>query len=252
MLSKNKIKYVNALKLAKNRKKYNHFIAEGDKICQEILKNSPALIHTLFCLPQWHKQHQSNLGPLSHKIVEITPAELKKISNLKTPNQVLIVANQPDYMLDKFVVQQNLILLLDQIQDPGNMGTILRIADWFGIPYVICSPNCVDIYNPKVVQAAMGAFLRVQVFVKDLPSFCQQYPDISIYGTVLDGANLFQSSLPSTAFIVIGNESRGISEGLQTCLTHRLTIPRYGGAESLNAAVATGIVCSFFNNRQTL
>ena len=234
------------LRLAKNRKKYKHFIAEGDKICQEILKNNPEAIHAIYCLPEWLDANYTDLQLLQSLITEITFQELKKISNLKTPNQVLLIVKQPTLVLDLSACTNNLTLLLDRIQDPGNMGTILRIADWFGIPRVICSPDCVDIYNPKVVQASMGAFLRVQTFIEDLPTFCKQFPKLPVYGAILNGANIHNTSLEPNAFIVIGNESRGISETLQNCLTHRIAIPCYGGAESLNAAVATGIICAFF------
>jgi TrmH family RNA methyltransferase len=141
-----------------------------------------------------------------------------------------------------------LTLLLDEIQDPGNLGTIMRIADWFGIPNVICSTNCADAYNPKTIQATMGAFLRVRTFRLNLTEFCRNFSALPVYGAVLGGENLFQTKLNKNALIVIGNEGKGISPDMIQQLTHRIEIPANGQAESLNAAIATGIICAAFRN----
>lgn len=245
MLSKAKIKYVNSLKHKKFRQKYNNFVAEGDKIAREILKHQMNAIEMVFATQQWVDNQDTMPLHLNSKINIVTSTELKKISSLQTPNQVLLIVQQ--LLMPELIVAEQLTLVLDRIQDPGNMGTILRIADWFGIRQVVCSAECVDVYNPKVVQASMGAFLRVKTYHRDVIALCEN-TTLPIYGAVLKGENLFQIKPPKAGLIVIGNESKGISGALQNQLTHRITIPSNGGAESLNAGVATGIICAAFRN----
>lgn len=255
MLSKAKVKYLNSLKSKKFRQKYNNFVAEGDKIAIEILKNAqnPNVafsieIEAIYALSDWIKNHQDLLQPFQAITTAVDNAALKKISNLQTPNQVLIVLKQFDFDLPTAQIQTNLTLLLDEIQDPGNLGTILRIADWFGIPNVVCSTNCADAYNPKTIQATMGAFLRVRTFRLNLTEFCRNFSQLPVYGAVLGGENLFQTKLNKNALIVIGNEGKGISPDMIQQLTHHIEIPANGQAESLNAAIATGIICAAFRN----
>lgn len=230
-------------------------MAEGDKIAIEILENklhtigeNQIEIEAIYALPEWIERNSTLIRSFRSITTEINPATLKKISNFQTPNQVLIVLNQFDFVLNKTQIESNLTLLLDEIQDPGNLGTILRIADWFGIPNVICSPNCADIYNPKTIQSSMGAFLRVHSFKQNLSEFCRTFNQLPVYGAVLGGENLFQSKLSKQALIVIGNEGRGISPIMLKNLTHQIEIPANGKAESLNAAIATGIICAAFQN----
>ncbi len=230
-------------------------MAEGDKIVCEILSTAQTDIgeslinlEAIYALPSWIEQNSVLLRPFQHLITEIDESTLKKISNFQTPNQVLIVLSQLDFQLDTERVKRDLTLLLDGIQDPGNLGTILRIADWFGIENVICSENTVDVYNPKTIQASMGAFLRIQTFRFDLIEFCRNFRGVPIYGAVLGGDNLFQSKISKQAFIVIGNEGNGISKEILEILTNRIEIPANGHAESLNAAIATGIICAAFRN----
>lgn len=255
MLSKAKIKYINSLKSKKFRQKYNNFMAEGDKIAKEIIALAKdghpknwLQIESIFALPQWISENQTILKPFEDHLTEVDLNELKKISNFQTPNQVLIVVKQFGYQLNSDIINSNLTLLLDEIQDPGNLGTILRIADWFGIPNVIGSLDCADFYNPKTIQASMGAVLRIKYFKRDLIPLIQEFSTVPAYGALLGGENLFQTKLSKTAFIVIGNEGKGISEVLQKELKYRIEIPSNGGAESLNAAVATGIICAAFRN----
>ncbi len=255
MLSKAKIKYINSLKSKKFRQKYNNFIAEGDKIVKEIIElainshqNDWLEIEAIYAIPQWIIDNDSILKPFQNLLTEVSFNELKKISNFQTPNQVLIVVKQFNYTLNSDVINSNLTLLLDEIQDPGNLGTILRIADWFGIPNVVGSMNCADFYNPKTIQASMGAVLRIKYYKRDLIPFINEYSAIPTYGALLGGENLFQTKLSKKAFIVIGNEGKGISEPVQKVLNHSIEIPSNGGAESLNAAVATGIICAAFRN----
>lgn len=250
MLSKNKLKYIQSLKLKKFRQKYNKFTVEGDKMAKEILQTNPTLIESVLATPSWLKMNESKIRLLVNKTITISDRELKQISNLQTPNQVLIIADQIDYQFSIDQLATELSLYLDEIQDPGNLGTILRIADWFGIPNVILSKACAELYNPKVIQSTMGAFLRVNCFQLDLDTILAKLNTIPVYGTVLDGDDVFKSQLTQHGIIVVGNESKGISTRIQEQLTHRIAIPagKNAGAESLNAAVATGIICALFKN----
>ncbi|MFT5833769.1 MAG: TrmH family RNA methyltransferase [Cognaticolwellia sp.] len=255
MLSKAKLKYLNSLKSKKFRQKYNNFVAEGDKIAVEILESAQSTIgesqisvEAIFALPQWLERNANLIRPFQNVTTEIDNATLKKISNFQTPNQVYIILKQIDFQLNKTIIENNLTLLLDGIQDPGNLGTILRIADWFGIKNVICSQTCVELYNPKTIQSSMGAFLRIPTFRYDLVEFCHGFDNLPIYGAVLGGKNLFQSDISKKALIVIGNEGNGISDEMLKKLTHHIEIPANGDAESLNAAIATGIICAAFRN----
>lgn len=247
MLSKNKIKYLNTLLAKKTRQKYKNFIAEGDKICTEILNSTTVVPLEIYATGAWMEKNETRLLTLKGICCEITESELKKISQLTTPNQVLIVASQPAFHLEPNEIDEELVLYLDGIQDPGNMGTILRNADWFGIRYVFCSDNCVDIFNPKVIQASMGAFLRVKTKEIDLKELISK--NIPVYGAVLGGKNIFTESLSEKGIIVIGSEGNGISAENLHLVNKPVMIPgATGGAESLNAAVATGIICALFKN----
>ncbi len=245
-LSKARIKYIRSLHHRKYRQKYNNFIVEGDKIVRELLLQSRVAVEGVYALPGWLS---SLPAPPACDHVQLNPADLRRISALSTPNQVLAVARIPEVTFDPGMLQADLALYLDGIQDPGNMGTILRIADWFGIPYVFCSHNCVDLYNPKVIQASMGAFLRVSCLEMELAELLEKAPALAVLGATMDGDDLFSVSLPRSALIVIGNEGRGLSQAVADRLDGRLTIPGGGGAESLNAAVATGIICAVYKNR---
>jgi TrmH family RNA methyltransferase len=246
MLSKSNIKYVNSLKAKKFRQKYHKFIAEGDKIVKEMLENPKISFEKIFCTEKWAAEQSHLLQNHHPKVCFVTDNELNKISSLQTSNQVLVISEQLNNLAEATKIQNSLSLVLETMQDPGNMGTILRIADWFGIEQVFCSKDCVDIYNSKVVQASMGAFLRVNIQYVDLVETFQSYPELPVYGAMLGGDNIFQTNLSKNGFIVIGNEGRGISDEIAASLTHQIEIPKYGGAESLNAAVATGIICSIF------
>lgn len=246
MLSKNTIKHIQSLRLKKFRQKYRIFVAEGVKMAVEILQNPEIEVAGLYALPEWMEKNRSLLPSDASLIHSINGKELERISSLKTPNKVLVTCKIPTYTPEIPVINNSLTLYLDGIQDPGNMGSILRIADWFGLPYVFCSAGCVDIYNAKVVQSSMGAFLRVKTIVQDIKELKTQFPDLPIFAAVLNGANVFTATLPSNGILVIGNEGNGISEPVQALANYPITIPkgRQGGAESLNAAVATGILCS--------
>jgi TrmH family RNA methyltransferase len=252
MLSKNKIKFLNSLKLKKFRDENQQFIAEGDKLVRDLLSGN-FQIHEIFAT---HKWLDNNTLPSNNIIVnEINEDELSKISQLSTPNQVLAVAKYQKKEINYFEIFNNLTLMLDEIKDPGNMGTIIRIADWFGISNIICSEDTVDTYNPKVVQSTMGSIARVNIYYTNLAELLKKTPENTpVYGTLLTGENIYEQNLSKNGIIIVGNESRGISDDLQQYITHKLLIPSYAQnadnkAESLNASVATAIICAEFKRK---
>ena len=247
MLSKNTIKYIRSLHQKKFRQKYNKFIVEGDKIAKEILISKTLKVEAIYSTFDWCKNNEYLLNENELPIQEVTTQELKKISTLKTPNQVLLIANIPNIVIDNQQLSRGFSIYLDAIQDPGNLGTILRIADWFGIEHVFLSDKCVELYNPKVIQATMGAFLRVKVIQDSLLELNKSFPELPIYAAVLNGKNIHDIQADK-GIIVIGNEARGIDFLKLPQQYEAITIPKgkNGQAESLNAAVACGIICSTF------
>lgn len=240
MLSKTQSKYIRSLSHQKYRNEYKVFVAEGAKIAAEWLQ-SPARIQKIVATQLWVDSNTTLLA--RHPEAELhvaTEQELLSASSLSTPNQVLLVVHSHTPSLP---VIQEWCIALDNIQDPGNMGTIIRIADWFGIGHIICGNGCVDVYNPKVVQAAMGGHLRVQLHETDLESFLS-HTQLPVLAATLDGENIYTTSKPTAGVLVIGNESKGISEEIAKYATQKIMIPRKGGAESLNAGVSTGILCA--------
>ena len=212
----------------------------------EIIQHQGLSIEGIFALDAWITANNTLLAKFNAILHTISRKDLERISSLKTPNQVLVVCKAPTYKLDLPTINTSLTLFLDDLQNPGNMGSILRIADWYGLPYVFCSKNCVDVYNPKVIQASMGAFLRLKIISTDFASLTQQCPDLPSFAAVLEGENVFKANLPKNGLLVIGNEGAGVSTKIKNQATHLIRIPKgkNGGAESLNAAVATGILCS--------
>ncbi|HFA49909.1 MAG TPA: RNA methyltransferase [Bacteroidetes bacterium] len=247
MLSTKKLKYLKSLHQRKFRQKYANFIAEGAKTASEILSDKNVEIEGIFALKEWLTENAANIKLPGEKVFEISESELKKISLLRTPNKVLLVLKQKKQGTPA-ALSSGISLYLDEIRDPGNMGTILRNADWFGVKWVYCSPQCVEVYNPKAVQASMGAFLRVKTQIETLDNIKKAAPGLPIYGAALDGKSIYEIEIPKAALVVIGNESFGISKETAKKLTHLIKIPRHadGRAESLNAAVATGIVLAAF------
>ncbi len=237
MLSKNEIKYIQSLGHKKRRDEERLFFVEGSKMVGELLVHYPSQIVRLYGTEIFFEQHPAAKQILQHYIV--SEDELARISQLQTPNQALALVH---YFQTKEIElpATEWTLALDGIRDPGNMGTIIRLADWFGIRTIICSPDCADIYNPKVVQATMGSIMRVSVVEKELAAFLkdQQLP---VVGAVLGGKELSSFEFPKAGILVIGNESNGIREDVTHLLTDKLMIPRFGEAESLNAAIATSI-----------
>lgn len=252
VLSHNQSKLINALQVKKYRQKYRNFLVEGEKMVLELLQQKRFAVAAVFGLERWAADNAAALQPFLQNFNPVSEIELRKISGLTTPNSVLAIAQWPDTWPDGSLLQSDICLYLDGIQDPGNLGTILRIADWFGFPAVFCSPDCVDVFSPKVVQATMGAIFRVPAREIDLPDLLAPLsPAPPVMGAVLGGSDIFRSTLPANGLLVIGNEGRGISPATEQYLSHRLTIPRHaaGGAESLNAAVATGILAAVLRNQ---
>lgn len=240
MLSKSKIKYIQTLGQKKFRQEEGLFIAEGPKLADELIGADNVAVSEIFALPEWIEQKKI---PPGISCTPVTGDELKKISQLSTPNQVLVVVKQFTVSPEPSA-KGTVILALENIQDPGNLGTIIRIADWFGIAQIVCSPGTADLYNPKVVQATMGSILRVGLHYLDLVSWISSQGKVPVCAATLDGSDIRSVSPLKEGIIIIGNESKGISPVLQRLASSCITISRKGQAESLNAAVATGIILS--------
>lgn len=234
---KSQVKYIQSLSHKKQRDEDGVFVAEGPKLVDELLSATNVDLVGLYALESWSKNYP-------HLAVEnIESFELEKISGLATPNQVLGIFKKPAIHPVKPMHEQ-LMIMLDTLQDPGNLGTIIRCADWFGVETIIASEQTVDCFNQKVVQSTMGSITRVKVIYTDLDQFIDQNPRLTYYATALDGMPLSNFTPLEKGVIMIGNESKGLSERLQERATYKITIPRKGKAESLNAAVATGIILS--------
>ena len=242
MVSKNQIKLITSLQQKKYRQTHQLFIAEGVKVIQELLVSNFMLEH-LFVTEYLFETVSSDKKTL------ISESDLKKISCLATPNNCLALFKIPS---EKKIHLDGLVVALDEVRDPGNLGTIIRLCDWFGVKQIICSDNSVDIYNPKVVQATMGSISRVNVVYTNLVEYlsnCKQ----EIFGTFMDGKNVYKENLPQNGILVLGNEANGISKEIEKSITQRLAIPRFGDlqkTESLNVATAAAIFLSEFKRLQ--
>jgi len=239
MLSKIKIKYIQSLGHKKWRDEENVFIAEGPRLISELLGSAKTNIKEVFALPGWIKVTTTQ----DVQLTEISEPELKKISQLTTPHEVLAIVEKIRWEGSP-VIDGNISLALDGIRDPGNLGTIIRLADWFGIKNIFCSPDCAELYNPKVVQASMGSIARVRVEETDLVSFLKNNLHSRTYAAVLNGRDITKMERLKEGIIVVGNEAQGINNDILKLANVHITIPGKGKAESLNAAVATGIVLS--------
>ena len=237
-ISKNQSKLITSLSQKKYRQKHNLFIAEGVKVVEELLK-STLIIETLFCVDDYETDLSED------KIVRINNIELKKISNLKSPNKVLGLFRIPD---EKPLNNKGLIIALDAINDPGNLGTIIRLCDWFGIDELICSKDTVDCYNQKVVQASMGSLTRVSIHYVDLKTYLTD-TTLPTFIADMDGENVYKSTLPKEGVLIMGNEANGVSNEVKKLIENKISIPRFGDVqetESLNVATATAILLSEF------
>ena len=235
MLSKNELKYIQSLYHKKVREETGLFVAEGVKLVNELL-HSDFVVKKIYAVKEWKATTDFDA------INIIEQFELEKISNLSTPNQVLALVEQKK-LLQEPVQKNNLVLVLDGIQDPGNLGTIIRIADWFGISEIVASEDTADIYNSKVVQSTMGSIIRVKVWYKNIEQWLNT-STTPVYGALLNRVSIYETQKISEGILVIGNESKGIRGNILPYIQHAITIPAQGNAESLNAAVATGIILS--------
>lgn len=234
MLTAHTIKTIQSLDKKKYRQKYNLFLVEGNKIIKE-LPNSEYEIENLYSIDP------ENLIFKTQEVEKILPADLKKISFLQHPKDSVAVCKIPE---NKYLEEISIQLILDGVQDPGNLGTIIRLADWFGIEQIICSNDTVDVYNPKVIQATMGSFLRVNVFYTDLEDYLKKYQH-PIFGTDMNGENVYKTEFPEKFSLVFGNEGNGIRPSTEDLITTMITIPRFGKAqstESLNVSMSAGII----------
>lgn len=254
MISKAKLKELSLYKMQKTCELEHVFVVEGPKMCSEAFSSNLAIL-TLCATPEWlqsNRQEVEKRVAQGMEVFEVTLPELERISGQKTPNQVWMLLQRP--VPSPILEQEPLVVALDRLQDPGNMGTIIRTCDWFGIRTILCGRDTVSCFNPKVVQSTMGAIFRTRILYVDLPQFLpqQQAEGYRVFGALLDGENIYQTTLPSgPSILVIGNESRGISPEVQALVDHRLLIPNLGGTcESLNASVAAGILISEFSSRK--
>ncbi len=249
MISKARLKLIHSLEMRKYRQEHGLFVAEGPKLVGELMaKSSPVYVAAL---PEWLETNGASL-PTTTDCDTLTPDELRRASLMQSPQMVVALFKMDNPQWDDNFARQNLCIALDGVQDPGNMGTICRLADWFGIEHIVCSRSCADIYNPKAVQATMGALARVNVHYTPLPQILRR-AEVPVYGTFLDGEDIYNQTLQQHGFIVMGNEGKGISPEVEETVTARLYIPNYPRGrvttESLNVAIATSIVCAEFRRR---
>ena len=240
-ISKNQLKVITSLSQKKYREKHGLFIAEGVKVVEELLQSSLKVMQ-LFALDDY------DLKGFEDVVTRISEAELKKISKLKSPNKVVGLFKIPD---EPQLQHKGFILALDEINDPGNLGTIIRLCDWFGVKQLVCSKNTVDCYNQKVVQASMGSLTRVSIKYVDLEAYLNS-TKTAIYIADMQGSNVYSSQLPEEAILVMGNEANGISDAVRAIVENKISIPRFGDTqetESLNVATATAILLSEFKRR---
>ncbi|MFV0417559.1 MAG: RNA methyltransferase [Dysgonomonas sp.] len=247
-LSKNKLKYIRSLKEKKFRTEYGTFVAEGNKLVRDLLPYMKCQL--LVAIPDF--LHDLDISAVEETIA-VNDSELAQASFLQNPQQVLAVFYQPENSSISVDIEGQLVLALDGIQDPGNLGTIVRLADWYGISHIFCSSDTADIYNPKVVQATMGALARVNLHYVDLEDFLDENNKVPVYGTLLDGNDMYEQEITAHGIIVMGNEGQGIRPEIEKRVTRKLYIPNYpkgcATSESLNVAIATAIICAEFRRR---
>jgi TrmH family RNA methyltransferase len=252
LLSKNKIKLIKSLDLKKNRLATGLFVAEGERLIFDLLKSEIEVVE-VFCTKTIFSELVNYKQGLLVEIVE--KEELAKISFLKTTPEIISVFKIPESVISWNEIFDDLTLVLDTIQDPGNLGTIVRLADWFGVKNIVCSEDSADLYNPKVIQSTMGAFARVKVHYVSISDFLNQAKNLNIpiYGAFLEGENLYQCDLTLNGIIVMGNEGNGISPETANYISRKINIPSYPPgditSESLNVAIATSVICSEFRRR---
>ena len=249
MISKARIKWIKSLEVRKFRLQNNAFVAEGPKLVGELLSRFTPLY--LAATKEWLAANSNHIAA-DTEVDEVSQQELDRISLLRTPQDVVAVMPIPDRKFNITSLQNQLVIALDGVQDPGNLGTILRLADWFGIRNILCSEGTADVFNPKSIQSCMGALARVNVHYCNLPNVLSEV-QMPVFGTFLDGTDMYEEELSPYGIIVMGNEGNGISEEVGKLVNRRLYIPNFpkgsSTTESLNVAVATGIVCAEFRRR---
>ena len=244
MLSKTSVKYIQRLAHKKFRDEHGVFIAEGPKVVDELLRSNNLKCKNIYATAEWFNERERSLPKIvsQGELVGIGDIELEQISQLQTPNKVLAIFYKKEQKLSPLA--NTVSLMLDEIQDPGNLGTIIRTADWFGVKNIICSNECADCYNPKVVQATMGSLARVNIIYTGLEEFINKSKNTPVFAATLNGKPVTELSKLKEGIILIGNESKGVKENLLLHAAEKITIARQGEAESLNAAVACGIILS--------
>ena len=244
MLSKTHTKYIQSLQHKKFRDEYGVFLAEGPKVVMDLLNSRKFICKEIFALNNWIKEHSKQLSVLHETVVTpVADFELQKISSLSTAHDVVAVFEKKKPVV-KINTTLKITLALDTIQDPGNLGTIIRIADWFGIENIVCSVGCADLYNAKVVQSTMGSLGRVNLIYTNLVTWLQENNSIKIYSASLEGKDVKSFGKMKEGILIIGNEANGVSDEVMELVNEKITIPKIGDAESLNAAVAMGIILS--------
>jgi len=255
MLSKSQIKHISSLKIKKYREIHGEFIAEGSKLVIELL-NSNYKTNALYATKDWLIDNKLPAG-FNNEVVVVLETEMARITMLSTPSPCLLILQTQNNPFDTAIAEKELVLMLDEIKDPGNLGTIIRTADWFGFKHIICSLNTVDLYNPKTIQSTMGSVARVNVSYQNLIEILEKLKGkVSVYGSLLDGENILHKQLKTTGIIVIGNESNGISDKIRTYINEKIFIPGYktdsdkDSPESLNASIANAVICYEFRRKE--
>jgi RNA methyltransferase, TrmH family len=258
MISSAQIKLIRSLSMKKYRERYRLFMVEGEKMVLELLTGGPDNqfhLRELFATGEWIRNHERLLNQLQPDIHETTMAVIKKVSNLVTPQPVIALVSIPEYNFSMEMLLQKPVLAFDAIRDPGNLGTIIRTADWFGISQIVCTPDSTDLYNPKVVQSTMGAIARVRVDYLELEDLLKStaMKEKVVYGTFLQGENIYQASIAPDPLILFGNESHGLSGRYNAFIRKKISIPSFSrsgeGSESLNIASSVAVVCSELRRR---
>lgn len=242
MLSKNTVKFIKSLHQKKYRSETGKFFVEGEKSVLEVL-DSDYSVDLLLMTEAFEGKHPTICKAFKGERIQVTQNQLEQVGQYQSNDSALAIVTMRENL--SFKPEEELILALDDVRDPGNLGTIIRVADWYGINKLVFSPQTAEFYNPKVIQATMGSFTRVQFFYEDLGKVFQRW-QLPIYGAFLDGVNIHQMKKPAPGVLLMGNEAKGISPEIEKWVTQKVTIPGFGNAESLNVAIATAILCDNF------
>lgn len=253
MISSARSKLLRSLQHKKFRDQHLLFLVEGEKMVRELTGNTPDQrfrVREIYATPQWMERNAEQVQLTDIEVVEATEAEIKKVSSLISPQPVVALVSRPEYKLELEELLPTPVLAFESIRDPGNLGTIIRTADWYGMDHIVCSMDSTDVFNPKVVQSTMGAFARVKVHYLDLSEFLDSpaMKEKAVYGTYLEGENIYETKLEPAPLILFGNESHGLSDRLDKHIQHRISIPSFSrkgkGSESLNVASSVAVLCS--------